>query len=103
MRFSAAGMWGIAVYFAVNSVYSNDYHYQVPRTNQKQMFYARVLVANYKELMPDRTLRVPPLINQNLNHGERYDSVKGFTNNSEVFMIYANRKAYPEYLITYKS
>ncbi len=33
---------------------------------------------------------------------DRYDSVKGFTGNSDVFMIYANKKAYPEYLITYK-
>jgi len=30
-----------------------------------------------------------------------YDSVKGFTNHSVVYMIYQNCKAYPRYLVTY--
>lgn len=33
---------------------------------------------------------------------DRYDSVKGFTNGSDVYMVYSNKKAYPSYLITYK-
>jgi hypothetical protein len=33
---------------------------------------------------------------------KRYDSVQGETNGSTVYMVYANKKAYPEYLITYK-
>ena len=31
-----------------------------------------------------------------------YDSVAGFTQNTNVFMVYANKKAYPSYLITYE-
>jgi hypothetical protein len=43
---------------------------------------------------------MPPLIDG--EKIDRYDSVKGFTGGSDVFMIYSNKKAYPEYLITYK-
>jgi hypothetical protein len=32
---------------------------------------------------------------------ERYDSVSGDTNGSEVFVIYEQGKTYPAYLITY--
>ena len=41
MRFSANGMWGQAVYFAVNSSYSNSYAFNAPN-GSKQMFYAKV-------------------------------------------------------------
>jgi hypothetical protein len=29
MRYSAEGLWGRAVYFAVNASYSNDYSYEL--------------------------------------------------------------------------
>ena len=64
------------------------------------MFYARVLVAKYTELPPNNTLRMPPLIEG--DNIKRYDSVKGFVGESDVYMIYSNKKAYPEYLITYQ-
>lgn len=32
---------------------------------------------------------------------EGFDSVKGNTNGSDIYVIYANKKTYPEYLITY--
>lgn len=57
------------------------------------MFFARVQVGKSKSLPPDRNLRKQP---------DGYDSVHGNTNGSDVFMIYRNKKAYPEYLITYK-
>lgn len=56
------------------------------------MFYARVMVGNYKELPSNKDIKMPP---------EGYDSIKGFTNGSDVYMVYANKKTYPEYLITY--
>jgi hypothetical protein len=33
---------------------------------------------------------------------ERHDSIKGITRGSDVYIIFVNKKAYPEYLITYK-
>jgi hypothetical protein len=35
LRYAKDGMWGQAVYFAVNSSYSNDYAYTIPGTNDK--------------------------------------------------------------------
>jgi hypothetical protein len=64
------------------------------------MFFAKVLIGKFVEMNPNLTLKMPPLIEG--EQIDRYDSVKGFTGNSEVYMIYSNKKAYPEYLITYK-
>jgi hypothetical protein len=44
---------------------------------------------------------MPPMMENNPN-GYYHDSIKGHTNGSDVYMIYTNKKAYPEYLITYK-
>ena len=32
----------------------------------------------------------------------RFDSVKGNTQNCDVYMVYSNKKAYPSYLISYR-
>ena len=56
------------------------------------MFYCRVRIGNCIELPPNKNLLLPP---------KGYVSVKGFTNDSYFFMVYANKKVYPEYLITY--
>ena len=47
----------------------------------------------------DTSLKMPPLIEGKSD--QRYDSVNGNTNGSDVFMIYTNKKAYPEYLVSY--
>ena len=41
----------------------------------------------------------PPLKNDQKTY---YDSIKGHTGNSYVFMVYANEKCYPRYLVTYQ-
>ena len=100
MRYSPGGMWGIANYFAVNAAYSEAYHH--PTANgMKQMFFARVMIGNTKVCAPDNTMRMPPPINP-ANPNDLHDSVQGHTGGSDVFMIYTNKQAYPEYLITYK-
>jgi hypothetical protein len=71
MRFSASGMWGQGVYFAVNASYSNGYAFTTT-TGTKQMFYAKVQVGKYKRLASDTSLRMPPLIE---GTQLRYDSV----------------------------
>ncbi len=65
------------------------------------MFLARVLMGNFKEMDPTKGLKAPPFI-ENSNETKYYDGVKGRLQGSMVYMIYTNRKAYPEYLITYK-
>jgi hypothetical protein len=64
------------------------------------MFYARVMIGDFVEMNPDSSLRDAPF--KQGSETEQYDSVKGTTNGSDVFMIYSNQKAYPEYLISYE-
>ena len=63
------------------------------------MFQAKVNIGNYIEMEPDSILRMPPVFPGTKT---RYDSVMGHTGGSDVIMVYSNKKAYPEYLITYK-
>lgn len=58
------------------------------------MFVARVLVGNAVSLDSDNTLRRPPMI-PNTDPSIPYDSVKGRTKGSDVYMVYSNKKAYP--------
>ena len=63
------------------------------------MFCAKVLIGNPCIKGPDSSLRNPPI---NPDTNKEYDSVQGQTGGSDVIMVYANKKAYPQYLITYK-
>ncbi|CDW73869.1 poly adp-ribose polymerase member 14-like protein [Stylonychia lemnae] len=119
MLYSSGGMWGQACYFAEKASYSHDYRHTVRDgtlssqyssflVNQKaanisqtfQMFFARVTVGEFKKLDPNRNIKMPPPMEWNPQL--LYDSVQGEANGSTVYMIYQNKKAYPEYLITYK-
>ena len=99
INYSNAGMWGKANYFAVNASYSHTYKHTVS-DGKFQMFYAKVILGEPKTMRPDGTLREPPMKEDSTR--VRHDSVKGKTGGSDVFMVYSNKKAYPEYLITYK-
>jgi hypothetical protein len=48
--------------------------------------------------LPPTKIKEPPM----KDGVRRYDSVTGNTGGSEVYMVYANIKAYPSYLVTYK-
>jgi len=73
------------------------------------MFYAKVNIGHYIEMLSDNTLKLPPVMQHadmlkfNIqNFGTtRFDSVKGNTANCDVYMVYSNKKAYPSYLISY--
>ncbi|TNV84413.1 hypothetical protein FGO68_gene14258 [Halteria grandinella] len=97
--YSNDGMWGRAIYFAAKASYSHDYRHTLP-DGTFQMFQARVILGKCKEMIPDSSLREPPFIEGSTT--VRYDSVQGITKDTDVFMVYSNAKAYPEYLITYK-
>lgn len=98
-RFSARdGKWGEATYFAKNASYSDgSYRYNID--GQRQLICAEVLLGDYLEYPMDGTLRLPPFKPQTNN---RYDSVKGVSGPSDVYMVYENYRAYPRYLVTYK-
>ena len=94
---SEYGMWGAASYFAVNASYSNDYAY-VDTNSSRQFFLSEVLIGDCVNL-PSGKYTAPPKKNDGTN--DEYDSIKGHTNGSDVYMVYSNNKSYPRYLITY--
>jgi hypothetical protein len=97
MRFGNPGcMRGKAVYFIRNASYSTSYAFR--GNNCRKFFLAEVLLGDYVQL-PQQSLIKP--INKPGTTIE-YDSVKGYTGNSDVYMVYANQKCYPKYLITYR-
>jgi len=63
------------------------------------MFLALVNTGISKRMSSDQTIRMPPKMEN--NPSLNYDSIKGVTKNTNVYMVYQNKKAYPEYLITY--
>ena len=62
------------------------------------MFQAKVILGDFVEYQSDSSLKMPPLKEGKLH----YDSVKGEQGGDQIFVVYANKKAYPEYLITYQ-
>ena len=103
-RFSRKGLWGMGSYFAVNASYSDRYAYNATAL-EKQMLICKVLTGDsYNATKTDGTLRQPPL-KPVPTHGsfeeERYDSVKGNTSGSYVYVVYDHEKMYPAYLVTY--
>ncbi|KAL9653415.1 hypothetical protein ABK040_002051 [Willaertia magna] len=101
-RFSDAGMWGKGTYFACNASYSNGYAFTDNQLGCKVFFLADVLLGDSVKIdNGDKTLVIPP-IKTNTKPPIRYDSVKGNTGGSDVYIIYANSRAYPTYLIYYK-
>ena len=59
MRYSNAGMWGKAIYFAEKSSYS-DYYAFTRADGLQQMFLADVILGNCITLNTDETLTKPP-------------------------------------------
>lgn len=103
-RYSSQGLWGTGSYFAVNASYSDKYAYQ-SKLSTKEIILARVLIGDACHCAPDRSLKMPPLKAckaTGVFENERYDSVTGHRNGSDIYVIYDHEKAYPTYLITYK-
>jgi len=63
------------------------------------MILANVIVGRPIILSQDRSLRQPPQI-----PGSKisYDSVQGESEDSTIIVLYSNKRAYPQYVITYK-
>ena len=98
-RFSRPGMWGYGSYFAANASYSANYYAYKTSTGDKKIFLAQVLIGESIDVPPSSSLKMPPLKSKTATG--RYDSVKGCTKGSDVYVVYEHDKAYPAYLITY--
>lgn len=100
-RWSHEGRWGLGAYFAVNASYSDSYAHWIAGdpNGPKQMFCAMVIIGESIDLSPNNALRMPPP--RPGKQGRCYDSVKGKTGGSEVYITYETNTAYPSFLITY--
>ncbi|KAI2502805.1 hypothetical protein MHU86_11629 [Fragilaria crotonensis] len=123
MQYSQSGYWGRGIYFAEKSSYSYSYSYQpflgtagLPSTSlqrpravdgEREMFLTKLLVG--KEVLMNREespqkaaeckkLIIPPVDPvTNL----KYNTVTGNTAGSQVWVVYENGRAYPDYLVRY--
>ena len=96
---------GIGIYFAVNASYSKISYSYKNDDGTKSIFYVRVAVAA-ETILPPGSYRLPPEKPKTSNSVfsvQRYDSIKGNTAGSDIFIIYENSRAYPDYLITFKN
>jgi len=94
---SQNNMWGKGIYFAKNASYSDNYAYKCSRT--KQLLLVKLLVGDSVKLQNDSSLLHPP---QKPDGSElRFDTVVGETKGSKVYVVYENKRAYPDYRITY--
>ena len=105
-RYSGKGLWGEGSYFAVNASYSDNYSHSLPGAQGKQMLICKVLTGECCDYgrKNDPSLRQPPMKSSSGTGAfeeERYDSVKGYTNGSHVYVVYDHEKVYPAYIITY--
>jgi hypothetical protein len=106
MRHSNQGMWGMGIYFAVNVQYSlSGYAFKNTNDGTKSIFYVRVALGDDIELNSNRSYKIPPEkpSTSGIFAVERYDSIKGNTCGSDIYILYENSRAYPDYLITFEN
>ncbi len=113
-RLASKGMWGEGSYFAVKASYSDRYAHTTTG-GHRQMFLAHVLTGITCMCKSNHSMKAPPKKSEMTPSGsrgshavsmfedERYDSVSGVTDGSEIFVIYEHGKVYPAYLITYQT
>ena len=101
IQYANAGLWGTGIYFACKALYSCS-GYQYTKNGIKYVLVAEVIIGDACDYgtKTDRSLKQPPnLPNQKYI---QYDSVKGNTGGSDVYIVYSSTRAIPLYLITYK-
>ncbi|XP_007175686.2 protein mono-ADP-ribosyltransferase PARP14 [Balaenoptera acutorostrata] len=95
-----ATAFGKGTYFAVSAHYSANDTYSRPDINgKKRMYYVRVLTGSYT--VGNKSLIVPPLKDPQ-NPTDSYDTVTDCVQNPNLFVVFYDYQAYPEYLITFR-
>ena len=92
-------MYGKGVYFARDASYSARDQYS-PRdaNNYKHIFLAKVLTGEFT--VGHQNIVTPPSKSTG-NSLDLYDSVVDDVNNPNIFVIFGDAQAYPEYLFTF--
>ncbi|KAL4618292.1 poly ADP-ribose polymerase 14-like [Arapaima gigas] len=95
-----ATRYGVGVYFAVQASYSANAVFSPADQNGLHYVYvARVLAGHYTVGTAD--MRMPP-VRPNSNPPDRFDSVVDVAHNPNMFVIFHDDQAYPDYLITFR-
>lgn len=95
-----AVVYGKGTYFAVNASYSSNDTYSRPNAQgRKHMYYVRVLTGIYT--VGNSSLIVPPPKNPQIPT-DLYDSVTDNVKTPNLFVVFYDYQAYPEYLITFR-
>ncbi|CDW87812.1 poly adp-ribose polymerase member 14-like protein [Stylonychia lemnae] len=117
LRFSKQGYFGKALYFTQNLQYVYDYGFQDQsiigfrnqgnitvavnnNLNTRKIIMAKVIIGISFDSGHDSSLTHTPLLPGNTS--KRYDSISGNASGTQVYMIYNNRQAYSEYIITFQ-
>ncbi|XP_030613963.1 protein mono-ADP-ribosyltransferase PARP14-like [Archocentrus centrarchus] len=96
-----AALYGDGTYFAVNASYSASDTYSKPnQKGEKFMYVCRVLTGDFT--LGKKGMVAPPVKNTSTGSTDRYDSVVDNMANPDMFVIFHDDHAYPEYLITFK-
>lgn len=91
--------YGQGVYFATKADYSSrDQYAKADSSGARNIFMCRVLVGQY--VAGSKEMRVPPPIPS--TDGKHYDSTVDDVNEPNIFAVYSDVQAYPEYLIKFK-
>uniref|UniRef100_A0A8C0NAD6 Poly [ADP-ribose] polymerase n=1 Tax=Canis lupus familiaris TaxID=9615 RepID=A0A8C0NAD6_CANLF len=96
-----AAAYGKGTYFAVDARYSANDIYSRPDSNgRKHIYVVRVLTGVYT--LGHAGLVTPPSKNPH-NPTDLFDSVTNDTQHPNLFVVFSDNQAYPEYLITFRS
>ena len=95
-------MWGRGLYFASKSSYSNQFAFKY-KDNKGQLSGERGIFLALVNLGEEQLIQYDENVTRKMiEPPQNKDSVKGSTNGSDVYVVYANKKAYPQYYIRYK-
>ena len=90
--------YGEGTYFAKHANYSANPGYAAPdRTGLQRMYMCKVLTGEYTQ--GSQGMRVLP--NKPRKKNEIYNSLVDYVQNPQIFVIFHDAQAYPEYLITF--
>ena len=95
-RFFLANRYGQGAYFGAKSCYSAKVY--ADDSGMKRMYQALVLTGDYT--IGIRDMRVLP--SNPANPGFSFDSAVNDMDNPDIFVVFLDNMAYPEYLITFK-
>lgn len=95
-------MWGSGAYFAENARYSDSYAYRLSDETTRQMMIVSVLTGipcQYGKTQNPELTKPPDRVPG--QPGQLYDTVKGHSGGSDIYVVYDHCKSCPAYIITY--